>query len=184
MGLTFYDAGARSFYGHQPIDRPDDLKGLRIRVQPSPTMVRMMRLFGAEPMPMQWDVVYTALRSRLIDGAENSLAALVFGPHGEVVRYYSFTEHTMVPDVFLVGAQTWSRLTPPQRDLFREAARQSFDTMEALWAKTEGDWRRAGEGMGVIFNRPDKRPFMDRVAPLKADAAQPIADLVRRVESV
>ncbi len=117
VGLTYYDAGSRSFYGHRPINHPDDLKGLKIRIQPSPTMVQMMRLFGAEGVEMAWDLVFTALSSRLVDGAENSIVALIVGRHGEVVSNYSLDEHTMVPDVFLMSAARWSTMTSLQQTM-------------------------------------------------------------------
>ncbi|MGE3149393.1 MAG: TRAP transporter substrate-binding protein DctP, partial [Pseudorhodoplanes sp.] len=90
VGLTYYEAGSRSFYGRKPIDHPDDLKGLKIRIQQSPTMRRMMQLFGAEGVALAWENVYSALRARLVVGAENSLVSLIVGRHGEVVTHYSF----------------------------------------------------------------------------------------------
>jgi len=122
VGLTFYDAGARNFYGQRSILHPDDLRGLKIRVQPSPSTVRMIELLDAKPVPMTWSVVYSALQTGIVDGAENNLTALVFGRHGEVAKYYSFTEHTIVPDVLLIGARAWGALRPPLREMLRAAA--------------------------------------------------------------
>jgi tripartite ATP-independent transporter DctP family solute receptor len=183
VGLTYYDAGARSFYGKKPIDHPDDLKGLKIRIQPSPTMSRMMRLFGAEGVEMSWDQVYTALRLGLVDGAENNVSALIVGKHGEVVRYYSKNEHTMVPDVFLMSAQSWQTLTPAQQTIMREAAAASYRRMNELWSAFEADARKAAEGMGVTFTQPDKKAFAERAAALAADFAndRPLGDLMRRI---
>ena len=183
VGLTFYDAGARSFYGRKPIDHPDDLKGLKIRIQQSPTMARLMRLFGAQGVEMAWDQVYTALRLKLVDGAENNVSALVVGKHGEVVSHYSFNEHTMVPDVFLISAQRWQSLTPTHQTIMREAARASYQRMNELWGAFETENRTAAERMGVVFTRPDKRPFIQRAEALLADFAndRPLSDLLNRV---
>jgi tripartite ATP-independent transporter DctP family solute receptor len=183
IGLTYYDAGARSFYGRKAISHPDDLKGLKIRIQQSPTMARMMRLFGAQGVEMAWDQVYTALKLGLVDGAENNVSALVVGRHGEVVTHYSLNEHTMVPDVFLMSAQRWQSLTPMHQTIVREAARASYDRMNELWSAFQGEARAAAEGMGVIFTQPDKKPFTERAAALMADIAndRPLSDLRRRV---
>lgn len=183
VGLTYYDAGARSFYGRKPIDHPDDLKGLKIRIQPSPTMARLMRLFGAQGVEMAWDQVYTALRLRLVDGAENNVSALVVGRHGEVVSHFSMNEHTMVPDVFLISAQRWQQLTPAQRTIMREAALASYARMNELWSAFQAETRAAAERMGVTFTQPDKAPFAERAAALTADFAddRSLADLLRRV---
>jgi tripartite ATP-independent transporter DctP family solute receptor len=183
VGLTYYDAGARSFYGGKPVAHPDDLKGLKIRIQQSPIMARLMRLFGAQGIEMAWDQVYTALKLGLVDGAENNISALIVGRHGEVVTHYSFNEHTMVPDVFLMSAERWQSLTPAHRTIMREAARASFERMNELWSAFEVDARKKAEQMGVTFTRPDKTPFAERAAVMMADFAddRPLNDLMRRV---
>ncbi len=183
VGLTYYDAGARSFYGRKAINHPDDLKGMKIRIQPSPTMARLMRLFGAQGVEMAWDQVYTALKLGLVDGAENNVSALVVGRHGEVATHYSLNEHTMVPDVFLISAQRWQSLTPAHQTIMREAARASYERMNELWGAFEAENRKAAEQMGVSFTQPDKKPFAERAAALMADFAndRPLSDLMRRV---
>ncbi|MGM4918113.1 TRAP transporter substrate-binding protein [Tardiphaga sp. 813_E8_N1_3] len=165
-GLTFYDAGARSFYGRKPILHPDDLKGMKIRIQPSETMVKLMQLFGAQGIELSWSNVYVALKSGLVDGAENSVAALIVGKHAEVATHYSFDEHTMIPDVLLVGAGRLNSMTPKQREIIREAAALSYHHMNELWTAFEAQTRLQVEAMGVTFVKPDKAPFIAKAAPL------------------
>jgi tripartite ATP-independent transporter DctP family solute receptor len=183
VGLTYYDAGARSFYGRKAINHPDDLKGLKIRIQQSPTMARMMRLFSAQGIEMAWDQVYTALKLGLVDGAENNVSALVVGRHGEVVTHYSLNEHTMVPDVFLMSTYRWQSLTHAHQAIMREAALASYQRMNELWSAFQVETRTAAERMGVTFTRPDRKPFTERAAALMADYAndRPLSDLTRRV---
>jgi tripartite ATP-independent transporter DctP family solute receptor len=166
VGLTYYDAGARSFYGQKPIHHPDDLKGMKIRIQPSETMVKLMQLFGAEGVELSWSNVYVALKSGLVDGAENSVAALIVGKHAEVVTHYSFDEHTMIPDVLLVGAGRINSMTPKQREIIREAALASYHHMNTLWSVFETQTRAQVAQMGVTFVQPDKAPFIAKAAPL------------------
>lgn len=183
LGLTYYDAGARSFYAQRPIDHPDDLKGLKIRIQPSPTMKRLMAQFGADGIEMPWEQVFPALKNKLVDGAENSVAALIVGRHGEVVSNYSFDEHTMVPDVFLVSLARWQSFSPQQQKIMRDAARASYERMNILWRDFEAEVRGKAEKMGVKFSQPAKAPFIARAAPLAQDfAADPvIAPLLGRI---
>lgn len=183
VGLNYFDAGARSFYGRKPIDHPDDLKDLKIRIQASPTMSRMMQLFGAQGIEMSWDQVYTALRLGLVDGAENNVSALIVGKHGEVVSHYSKNEHTMVPDVFLMSTQSWQALTGAQQTIMREAAGAAYARMNELWSAFEAEARKAAEGMGVTFTQPDKKAFAERAAAISADFAndRPLSDLMRRI---
>jgi tripartite ATP-independent transporter DctP family solute receptor len=183
IGLTYYDAGARSFYGRKPLDHPEDLKGMKIRIQQSPIMSKLMRLFGAQGIEMAWDQVYTALKLRLVDGAENNVSALLVGRHGEVVTHYSQNEHTMVPDVFLMSMQRWQSLSAAQQLVLREAARASYDRMNELWGAFQDENRKAAEKMGVVFTQPDKKAFAERAAALMADFAddRPLNDLAHRV---
>ena len=183
VGLTYYDAGARSFYGRKAIDHPDDLKGMKIRIQQSPVMSRLMRLFGAQGVEMAWDQVYTALKLRLVDGAENNVSALLVGRHGEVVTHYSQNEHTMVPDVFLINAQRWQSLSAAHQRIMREAARASYDRMNELWGAFQEENLAAARKMGVTFTQPDKKAFAERAVALMADFAddRPLNDLARRI---
>ena len=109
IGLTFYDAGARSFYAKKPINTPDDLKGMKIRVQQSPTTIKMIQALGASPTPMPWGEVYPALQAGVVDGAENNITALTTGRHGEVSKFFSLTEHQMVPDVLVISRPSGTR---------------------------------------------------------------------------
>jgi tripartite ATP-independent transporter DctP family solute receptor len=183
VGLTYYDAGARSFYGRKPIEHPDDLKGLRIRIQASDTMDRMLRLFGAEGVRLDWSNIYVALKSGLVDGAENSVAALLVGKHREVVTHYSFDEHTRIPDVLLIGTERLSAMAPSQRQIVRDAAAASYAHMNALWADFEAATRLQVARAGIIFVHPDKAPFIERAAPLADEFAGEEAsrNLLRRI---
>ena len=166
VGLTYYDAGARSFYGQKPINHPDDLKGMKIRIQPSETMMRLMQLFGAQGVELAWSNIYVALKSGVVDGAENSVAALIVGKHAEVVSHYSFDEHTMIPDVLLVGTGRLDSMTAPQREIIREAAWASYHHMNTLWTRFEAQSRLEIEARGVKFVEPDKAPFIAKASPL------------------
>lgn len=166
VGVTFYDAGARSFYGRKPIHHPDDLRGMKIRIQPSETMARLLHQFGAEGVELAWSNVYVALKSGVVDGAENSVTALIIGNHADVVTHYSFDEHTMIADVLLIGAERLKTMTPRQQDIIRDAAAASYDYMNTLWTAFETNARTEVAQRGVTFVRPDKTPFIEKAAPL------------------
>ena len=100
--VTWLDAGTRNFYTiNTPIETPEDLRGLKIRVQQSPTNVRMMELLGGSATPMGFGDVYTALQSQMLDGAENNELALTDNGHGDICKYYSYTMHQMIPDILI-----------------------------------------------------------------------------------
>ena len=87
--VTWYNVGTRNFYAKKAINTPDDLKGLKMRVQQSPASIKMCNAFGAAASPMSFGEVYTAIQQGVIDGAENNELALTDNKHGEVAKYYS-----------------------------------------------------------------------------------------------
>ncbi|MEL6976431.1 MAG: TRAP transporter substrate-binding protein, partial [Bacteroidota bacterium] len=139
-GLCFYDAGSRSFYTKErPINTPEDLKGLKIRVQKSNMAVSMVQQLGGAPTPISWGELYTALQQGVVDGAENNLPSFQTSKHYEVCKYYSFDEHTAVPDVLLVGMETWNRLSEKEKQWLQLAAETSAVYQREVWAKAEND---------------------------------------------
>lgn len=166
IGLTFYDGGARSFYAKKPILTPDDLKGLKIRVQQSPTTIKMVQALGAAPTPMAWGEVYPALQSGVVDGAENNITALTSGRHGEVSKHYSVTEHQMVPDVLVISVAKWDALKKPQQEALVAAAKESGVYQRRLWADFEKTEAAATAKLGVKIHTVDKAPFIAKVKPM------------------
>ncbi|MCG2460247.1 TRAP transporter substrate-binding protein [Flavobacteriaceae bacterium F89] len=166
-GLTFYDAGSRSFYMKaKPIDKPADLKGMKIRVQKSNMAVSMVNLLGGAPTPISYGELYTALQQGVVDGAENNLPSFYTSKHFEVCKYYSMDEHTAVPDVLLIGLDTWNRLTDQEKKWVKEAAIESTIEERKLWAASEKESLEAILKAGVKVNYPDKKPFEEKTQPI------------------
>lgn len=166
IGLAYYDSGARSFYGKKPINTPDDLKGAKIRVQQSPTTIKMIQALGGTPTPMAWGEVYSALQMGVVDMAENNVTALTNGRHGEVSKFYSDTEHQMVPDVLVISSTRWDSLKKPHQDIIKQAAIESFHMQKTLWAEYEKEEQVKAEKMGVKFSTPKKDAFIAKVKPM------------------
>lgn len=159
-GLCFYDAGSRSFYTkNKPIKTPEDLKGMKIRVQKSNMAVSMVQQLGGSPTPISWGELYTALQQGVVDGAENNLPSFHTSKHYEVCNYYSFDEHTAVPDVLLVGTETWNRLNEKEREWLQQAADASAVYQRKLWAEAEAEALKVITSAGVKINYPDKELF-------------------------
>ena len=97
VGLSWYDAGARSFYARQPVRSLSDLQGKTIRVQDSQIVIDMIRLLGAVPETTAYSDVYSALETGQIDAAENNWPAYYSMEHYKVARYYMADEHSRVP---------------------------------------------------------------------------------------
>jgi len=170
-GLTFYDAGSRSFYTREhPIRSPADLRGLKIRPQESPTAMRMVRQLGAAATPIAWGELYTALQQGVVDGAENNPPSFHLSSHYEVARYYTLDEHTAVPDVLLIGTRAWQNLDTSQRRWLGEAVRDSVRLRRRLWREASAEALRAVADAGVQIIRPDKRLFAEAIEAQLASA--------------
>ena len=166
-GLAYFDSGARSFYTvNKQIRTPEDLKGLKIRVQKSPIAVEMMKTFGGSATPVDWGELYTALQSNVVDGAENNTPSVTTAFHHEVVKYYSVNEHTMCPDVIIISLATWQKPTEQERNWLRQAADAAAIYQRKLWAEQEKQSLEEMEAHGVEIIYPDKQPFMDAAAPM------------------
>lgn len=167
-GLTYYDAGVRNMYTKDRIiESAEDMAGLKTRVQPSRTSVQMIEAIGGTPTPMSYGEVYTALQSGVIDAAENNETALVNSSHGEVAKNYFFTEHAIVPDMLIMNDEMYSDLTEEEQQVIEEAAEESTEYHEELWAEmVEESVTIAEEEMGVTFYDIDKQTFIDAVQPL------------------
>ena len=169
IGLTFYDSGARSIYTRSPPVRTlADMKGLRIRVQQSDIIVRMMKALGAEPVVLSYGQVLTALSAQLVDGAENNWPSYVTAGHYKVAQYYTVTEHTMGPEVLVMSRRAWDELSDSDRAIFRGAARDSSRFMRAQWQSWEERSRKqAAEAGATIIDSFDRKSFEDATRPLR-----------------
>lgn len=167
-GLCFYDSGARSFYsGAGPISSPDDMKGMKIRVQNSDLYVAMVEALGANATPMSFGEVYQALVQGVIDGAENNWPSYDVTRHFEAARYYSLTQHVMAPEVLVMSMRRWRKLSDDDQALMLEAARASTPIMRTLWDERVEASRTKLLAAGVVLNEiKDKTPFQERMAPV------------------
>ncbi|WP_117235582.1 TRAP transporter substrate-binding protein [Vibrio maerlii] len=187
VGLTYYDAGSRSFYANKEITSPEDLKGLKIRVQPSPTAVEMIKLMGGAPTPLSYGELYTALQQGVVDGAENNPTALTNSRHGEVSKVFSQDEHTMIPDVLVISSKVWDDLGDEYQQALKKAAKESMMYHKDLWTEmTDKAVEKAQKSMDVKFVAVEKQPFVDAVKPMHDAALEnpAIAEYVRGIDAL
>ncbi|OTA20494.1 periplasmic dicarboxylate-binding protein [Xenorhabdus beddingii] len=187
IGLTYYDAGARSFYAKKPIRTPEDLKGLKIRVQPSPSAIALVKGLAGNPTPLAYGELYTALQQGVVDAAENNIPSFTLSRHSEVTKFFSLDEHTMIPDVLLISNNSLNKLTTEQQAIVKKAALNSSKYMIQLWEKSEKEERAKAEKQGVEFIHVDKTLFQNAVNPMydkMAETHPELFEMVKRVRKV
>ena len=166
-GLTYFDAGARSFYTKtRPIHSPEDLEGLKIRVQESKTAMDMVKAFNASPTPISWGELYSALQQGIVDGAENNPPSFYTSRHYELCKYYTLNEHTAVPDILVISTHAWNRLSEVEKEWMSEAAKDAGQYQRIIWQKSEEESLAAVEKAGVLIIRPDKSLFAQKTLHL------------------
>lgn len=168
-GLTYFDAGYRSFYAKKPIEKPSDLEGLKIRVQESVTAINLVRALGGAPTPISWGELYTALQQGVVDGAENNPPSFYLSRHYEVCKYYSLNEHTSVPDILVMSTVAWNSLDDQEKQWLEEAVKEATDYQRQLWQEAEQEALDAVQAAGVQIIRPDKSAFAEKTRKLFDD---------------
>jgi tripartite ATP-independent transporter DctP family solute receptor len=187
IGLCFYDSGTRSVYTpDKAIRTPADMKGLKIRVQPSPAMMEVMQALGAQPVAIPFGQVRAQFVARTISAAENNLVSYLESRHHEVARVYSLTEHATPPAIVLFSKRTWNQLPGEDQQIIRQAARESILYHRKLFDEQEAAARKALTDAGAQFvTDVDKAAFVRILAPLypKLVTAPRHRDLVDQVRA-
>lgn len=166
-GLCFYDAGSRSFYSkNRPVKTPEDLKGMKIRVMNDQMSVAMVNALGASATPMAYGELYTALQQNVVDGAENNIPSFVTSNHYEICKYYTVDEHSMVPDVVVVGTKFWNLLNPEEKAWLQAAASESVEKEKQYWKETVKAQMEILKKANVQILYPDKSLFSSKSQPV------------------
>ena len=186
--VTWYNVGTRNFYAKKAINTPDDLKGLKMRVQQSPASIKMCNAFGAAAAPMSFGEVYTAIQQGVIDGAENNELALTNNKHGEVAKYYSYNKHQMVPDLLIGNLKFLNSLSDEEFQVFKEAARLSTEVEMEEWDTQVQEAKDIAQNqMGVEFIDVDVQQFKDKVAGVQEEMLESnenIRDLYDHIQEI
>src|ERR1700742_2463956 len=161
VGLCWMDAGARSVYDtKRPIQTLADLKGLKIRVIGNPMFVDMMNALGGNGVAMGYDQVFSALQTGVIDGAENNPPSFVFDNHYQVAKYYTLTEHLIVPEMLVFSRATWESLSKEDQALVQKLGRQAQGNERVLWNEYEAKALAKMKDAGIqVVTVTDKAPF-------------------------
>jgi tripartite ATP-independent transporter DctP family solute receptor len=188
VGLCWFDAGARSFYNtRRPIRTVADLNGLKFRVQGNPIIIDMVTALGSNAVPIGYEQVFAALQTGVVDGAENNMPSYVFDNHYQVAKFYTRTEHLIVPDMLLASRKTWNSLSGDDQALIRKYSRDVQADARVAWNQYEKmalDKALAGGVQFMDVAPADKQAFRDRVKPVWDKYGGQFADIIGRIQAV
>jgi len=169
VGLALYESGARSFYAKKPIRSVADMKGMKVRVQPSDLWVNLITAVGASPTPMPFAEVYTGLKTGLLDAAENNIPSYDEMKHYESAPVFSETQHVMSPEVLVFSKKVWDTLSPAEQAALRKAAKASVPYYQKLWqakaAAARASVLKAGAKI-IPASEIDRKSFVDAEKPV------------------
>jgi tripartite ATP-independent transporter DctP family solute receptor len=185
IGLGWMDGGSRSLYTKKPVRKPEDLKGQKIRMMGNPLFVDTMNAMGGNGISMGYGEVFTALQTGIVDGAENNPPSLFTANHYQAgAKYYTQTNHLIIPEIFVMSKVTWEKLTPADQALVKKFSREAQMEQRALWDKSVAEYTTKLKAAGVEFIEIDNKPFYDATAPVRAKYGVAYADLIKRIEAV
>src|SRR5499425_416616 len=186
VGLAWMDAGARSVYDtKKPIRSIADLKGLKVRVMGNPMFVDMMNALGGNGVAMGYDQVFSALQTGVVDGAENNPPSFVFDNHYQVAKYYTLTEHLIVPEMLFFSKRAFDGMSKDDQALILKFGKEAQQEERALWIKKEEDALAKMKAAGIeIIPVADKKPFQDAVKPVWDKYGAKYADIIKRIQAV
>jgi TRAP-type C4-dicarboxylate transport system substrate-binding protein len=149
---------------------PEDLKGIKLRVPGNPYSLETFKALGANPTPMDANVLYLALREGVVDGQENPLASIWSLKYHEVQKYISLSNHVFSPIFIGVSLRYWNRWPPEVQKAVREAAEAACDYSFEQDAKSETAMksRILAANPGLKFNTVDTAAFEKAAEPLIA----------------
>jgi tripartite ATP-independent transporter DctP family solute receptor len=182
-GLAFFDGGIRSIYNSKhPINTPEDVKGLKIRVPEIPMYIKMIEALGGSATPIATGEIYSALQTGIVDGVENAPIFVNSHKHYEICKYYSYTNHIETPDIILMSNKVYDKLSAEHAQLIKDCMLEAQTVQREEWLRQENEVVETLKAEGMEFNEVDPAPFREAVQSVWAEYADVIGqDLIDKV---
>jgi tripartite ATP-independent transporter DctP family solute receptor len=182
--------GLRSMYSKREIKNVGDMKGLKVRVQATPTEDTMFPAYGAQIVHMPFGSVYTSLQTGVVDVAENGVNVYLANKHYEVAPVLSMTEHEANNSLVWVSDKLWNSLTPEQQGWVQAAADEVNKSQPAKAIELEHQSQDKLRAIGVkVVTDVDKSgfiavadPYLDKLAKELGPHAEKVKDLIRAIK--
>ncbi|AIU87059.1 TRAP transporter substrate-binding protein [Pectobacterium odoriferum] len=182
--LGWMDAGTRNLITKQPVAKPEDLKGMKIRVQGSPVALATLKAMGANSIAMGVSEVFSGMQTGVIDGTENNPPTFVAHNYLPVVKNYTWSRHFIIPELFLYSKTKWDKLSKEDQDLILKLAKEAQQEQRVLWneyTQQSLDKMKAG---GVQFHDIDTEYYFKATQPVRDQFGAKYQDLIKAVADV
>ena len=186
--VGYFENGFRNITNNtRPIDKPSDLKGIKLRTPKGEWRVKMFKLYGANPTPMAFSEVFTALQTGVIDGQENPYAQIASAKFQEVQKYLSVTGHVYTPAYVLASKKHYDGLDAKTRKVLESCGESTQKVVYKKAAQLEKELLGVIKDAGVAVNTADKDAFIKASKPIYDEFASTVsggADLIKQVQSL
>jgi len=165
--LALWENGFRHITNNvRPINKPEDLAGIKLRTPKGAWRVKMFKAYGANPSPMAFSEVFTALKTGVIDGQENPYAQIASAKFQEVQKYLSITGHVYTPGYVVVSEEHFSKLPADVQQIVAKVAQETQAYVYETAAKLETDLLAELKAGGIEVNTADKDAFITASKPI------------------
>ena len=182
-GLFIGEEGFRHIFCNKPVSSLDDLQGLKIRVSTDPTMVGMIKAFGAEPTVIAYGELYSSLQTGVVDGAENPVGNYKANSFNEVAPYLMLDGHQLGVIELVITDMAWNKLTEAQQECIKIAAKECQEYNKELSEKVEED-TLAELGDSITVVEVNKDEWIAKCADVIAEATAEYADLYQQIQDL
>lgn len=171
-GLCYFENGFRNITNSKrPILKAADLQGMKIRTMQNPIMLETFKLWGANPVPMAFNEVFTALEQKIIDGQENPNTLIYDAGFYEAQKYITVSHHFYTPYVFMISKKKWDTLSAEDRKIVQECADEAKKYQREINRKIDGEYLQKMKDKGIEVNELSPAA----IAEMK-QIAQPVYD--------
>lgn len=188
LGLTWFDGGSRNFYNtKKEVQSPDDLKGMKIRVQSSNLMMGLVSSMGAEPTPIAFEDVYSSLEKGNIDGAENNWPSYISTKHYEIAKYITVDKHTTIPEMIIASTKSLEKLSKEDVEIIKECAKESTQYQIKAWNEYEEKAINTAKEAGCTITYLDDngiKKFQSAVEELNNTEGEKYSALINKIKQV
>ncbi|MDC6117377.1 TRAP transporter substrate-binding protein [Serratia rubidaea] len=182
--LGWMDSGTRNLITKKPVVKPQDLQGMKIRVQGSPIALATLKAMGANAVSMGVSEVFSGLQTGVIDGAENNPPTFIAHNYLPVTKNYTLSRHFIIPELFLYSKVKWDQLTPADQQLILKLAKEAQAEQRTLWAAYNQQALEKMKAGGVQFHDIDREAFYKMTQPVRDQYGKAHQDLIARINAV
>ncbi|ARJ42425.1 C4-dicarboxylate ABC transporter [Pantoea alhagi] len=182
--LGWTDAGVRNMITKDPVTKPEDLKGMKIRVQNSAISLATLKAMGANPVAMGVSEVFSAMQTGVVDGTENNPPTFVAHNYLPVAKYYTLTGHFIQPEMILFSKRSWDKLSAEDQALLRKLGKEAQEDERKLWAEYNQQSLDKMKAGGVTFQQIDRDVFVKATQPVRDQYGKEYQDLMQQIAAV